>query len=262
MIERSCSITWAPLSQRGFEMKAKDLMVQIHRACPTNKIGRENKIFQFASVGDIPQDKKYRNEPTRLEIGDRNVIREGCTINRGTIQDQSLTRIGNDNWIMAYVHLAHDCHVGNDTVFANNAQLAGHVHVGDFAILGGFTVVHQFVSIGDHSITAMGTILLQDLPPYYLEPAMPHPARVVPWLSLAVTGARLPQGMRRMETWDDVAKLVADYVAQNLDAITGAIRAEQAEGSMDDRDVPTDSPEDTAGRIDRFQKKYANVVKK
>jgi UDP-N-acetylglucosamine acyltransferase len=130
------------------------------------RIGRDNRIFQFCSIGEIPQDKKYAGEPTRLEIGDRNTIREFCTFNCGTAQDAGITRLGDDNWIMAYVHLAHDCQVGNQTIFANNAQLAGHVQVGDWAILGGFTVVHQFVRIGAHSITAMGSILLQDLPTY------------------------------------------------------------------------------------------------
>lgn len=130
------------------------------------RIGQGNRIFQFSSIGEIPQDKKYAGEPTRLEIGDRNTIREFCTFNCGTAQDAGVTRVGSDNWIMAYVHLAHDCQVGDNTIFANNAQLAGHVHVGDFAILGGFTVVHQFVRIGAHSLTAMGSILLQDLPPY------------------------------------------------------------------------------------------------
>ncbi len=130
------------------------------------RIGARNTIFQFCSIGAAPQDKKYAGEPTRLEIGDDNTIREFCTLNRGTVQDSGVTRVGNHNWIMAYVHLAHDCMVGNHTIFANNAQLAGHVHVGDHAILGGFTVVHQFCRIGVHSITAMGTILLQDLPPY------------------------------------------------------------------------------------------------
>lgn len=129
-------------------------------------IGRDNRIFQFCSIGEIPQDKKYAGEPTRLEIGDRNTIREFCTFNCGTVQDAGTTRLGNDNWIMAYVHLAHDCQVGNQTIFANNAQLAGHVQVGDWAILGGFTVVHQFVRIGAHSMTAMGSILLGDLPPF------------------------------------------------------------------------------------------------
>jgi UDP-N-acetylglucosamine acyltransferase len=141
------------------------------------RIGRDNRIFQFNSIGAEPQDKKYAGEPTRLEIGDRNTIREFCTLNCGTAQDVGITRLGDDNWIMAYVHLAHDCQVGNRTIFANNAQLAGHVHVGDWAILGGFTVVHQFVRIGAHSMTAMGTILLQDLPPYVTaagNPSAPH----------------------------------------------------------------------------------------
>jgi UDP-N-acetylglucosamine acyltransferase len=130
------------------------------------RIGADNRISPFCSLGAAPQDKKYMGEPTALEVGDRNTIREFCTFNCGTAQDAGVTRLGNDNWIMAYVHLAHDCQVGDQTVFANNAQLAGHVRVGNFAVLGGFTVVHQFVSIGAHSITAMGTILLQDLPPY------------------------------------------------------------------------------------------------
>lgn len=130
------------------------------------RIGPHNRIYQFCSLGASPQDKKYAGEPTALEIGKRNTIREFCTFNAGTVQDAAVTRVGDDNWIMAYVHLAHDCQVGNNTIFANNAQLAGHVHVGDWAVLGGFTVVHQFVSIGAHSITAMGTILLADLPPY------------------------------------------------------------------------------------------------
>jgi UDP-N-acetylglucosamine acyltransferase len=141
------------------------------------RIGRDNRIFQFASLGAAPQDKKYGGEPTRLEIGDRNTIREFCTLNRGTAQDAGVTRVGDDNWIMAYVHLAHDCQVGDHTIFANNAQLAGHVHVGDWAILGGFTVVHQFVRIGAHCITGMGTILLQDVPPFVTasgNPAAPH----------------------------------------------------------------------------------------
>lgn len=130
------------------------------------RIGKNNRFFPFSSIGAAPQDKKYAGEPTTLEIGDGNTIREFCTFNRGTSQDAGATRLGNDNWIMAYVHLAHDCQVGNNTIFANNAQLAGHVHVGDHAILGGFTVVHQFVHIGAHAISAMGSILLQDLPPY------------------------------------------------------------------------------------------------
>ena len=130
------------------------------------RIGKKNHIFGHVSVGEAPQDKKYRTEPTSLEIGDGNTIREFCTINRGTAQDVGVTRIGHNNWIMAYVHIAHDCHVGDDTVFANSVQLAGHVHVGDYAILGGFTGVHQFVHIGAHSFMGIATILTQDVPAY------------------------------------------------------------------------------------------------
>ena len=140
-------------------------------------IGRDNRIFHFCSIGEEPQDKKYDDESTRLEIGDRNTIREFCTFNRGTVQDAGVTRLGNDNWIMAYVHIAHDCQVGNHTIFANNAQLAGHVHVGDWAILGGYTGVHQFVRVGAHSFCGVGTVLLQDLPPVVTvsgNPASPH----------------------------------------------------------------------------------------
>ena len=132
------------------------------------RIGRENRIFQFSSLGEVPQDKKYAGEPTRLEIGDRNTIREFCTFNLGTAQDAGVTRIGDDNWIMAYVHIAHDCQVGNKTTFANNAQLAGHVVVEDWAILGGYTGVHQFCRVGAHVMTAVGTVVLQDVPPYLM----------------------------------------------------------------------------------------------
>ncbi|RMG29201.1 MAG: acyl-ACP--UDP-N-acetylglucosamine O-acyltransferase [Gammaproteobacteria bacterium] len=141
------------------------------------RIGRDNRIFQFASLGDDPQDKKYAGEPTELVIGDGNTIREYVTINRGTVQDAGVTRIGDDNWIMAYVHIAHDCQVGDHTIFANNASLAGHVHVGDHAILGGFTLVHQFCSIGAHAFTAFGSTIARDVPPYVMvggHPAQPH----------------------------------------------------------------------------------------
>lgn len=133
-----------------------------------SRIGRDNRIFQFCSLGEVPQDKKYAGEPTRLEIGDRNTIREFCTFNLGTAQDKGVTRIGDDNWIMAYVHIAHDCQVGNKCIFANNASLAGHVTVDDWAILGGFTGVHQFCRIGAHVMTAVSTVILQDVPPYLM----------------------------------------------------------------------------------------------
>jgi UDP-N-acetylglucosamine acyltransferase len=132
------------------------------------QIGRDNRIFQFTSIGEAPQDKKYAGEPTRLEIGDRNTIREFCTINAGTVQDAGVTRLGNDNWIMAYVHIAHDCVVGDRVIFANCTQLAGHVHVGDWVILGGFTGIHQFCRLGAHSMTAIGSVVVHDLPPYVM----------------------------------------------------------------------------------------------
>jgi UDP-N-acetylglucosamine acyltransferase len=140
-------------------------------------IGRDNQIFQFNSIGAIPQDKKYAGEPCELIIGDRNTVREFCTLNIGSPGDAGVTRVGNDNWIMAYVHLAHDCVVGNHTIFANNSQLAGHVHVGDWVILGGFTVVHQFVRLGAHSMTAMCSLLFADLPPYVMCQGQPAAAR-------------------------------------------------------------------------------------
>ena len=141
------------------------------------QIGRDNKIYQFNSLGDAPQDKKYSDEPTRLRIGDRNVIREYCTFNRGTVQDRGETTIGNDNWIMAYVHIAHDCIVGDHTIFANGTTLAGHVEVEDKVIFGAFTVIHQFCRIGYHAFSGMDTLIKADVPPYTMmtgSPAEPH----------------------------------------------------------------------------------------
>lgn len=141
------------------------------------RIGRDNRIHQFASLGDAPQHLGYKGEPTRLEIGDRNIIREYCTFNRGTVAGGGVTRLGNDNFIMAYCHLAHDCQVGSHTIFANCASLAGHVHVGDYAVLGGFTVAHQFCRIGAYCMTALGAITFMDIPPYVMasgNPAEPH----------------------------------------------------------------------------------------
>lgn len=129
-------------------------------------IGKNNHIFQYSSLGEAPQDKKYKDEPTLLEIGDNNTIREFCTFNRGTIQDKGTTKIGSDNWIMAYVHIAHDCEIGNHTILANNSSLAGHVNIDDYAILGGFTLLHQFCKVGSHVITAVGSVVFKDIPPY------------------------------------------------------------------------------------------------
>ena len=141
------------------------------------RIGCDNKIFQFCSIGEVPQDKKYKDEDTQLIIGDRNVIREFCTFNRGTAQDIGKTVLGNDNWIMAYVHLAHDCIVGDHTVFANGTTLAGHVIIDDYVTLGGFSLVHQFCRIGKYAFTGMGTAVGKDIPPYVMAmgaPAIPR----------------------------------------------------------------------------------------
>ena len=143
---------------------------------PTH-IGKKNKIYQFSSLGEAPQHLGYKGEPTRLEIGDRNIIREYCTFNRGTVAGGGVTRLGHDNFIMAYCHLAHDCQVGNHTIFANCASLAGHVTVGDYAILGGFTLVHQFCRVGAHCITGLGAVTYKDIPPFVMatgNAAAPH----------------------------------------------------------------------------------------
>jgi UDP-N-acetylglucosamine acyltransferase len=131
-------------------------------------IGRDNRIFPHAALGAAPQDMKYRGEPTELHIGERNTIREFCTFNRGTAQDAGVTRIGDDNWIMAYVHIAHDVQLGSHTVLANNATLAGHVHVGDWAIVGGLTGVHQFCHVGAHAMTGFQSHVSQDVPPFMM----------------------------------------------------------------------------------------------
>jgi UDP-N-acetylglucosamine acyltransferase len=149
-------------------------------------IGRDNRIFTHAALGAAPQDMKYRGEPTRLEIGDRNTIREFCTFNRGTTQDDGVTRVGDDNWIMAYVHIAHDVQVGSRTILANNATLAGHVHIGDWVIVGGLTGVHQFCRIGAHAMTGFQSHVAQDVPPFMM--AAGHP--------LSVSGFNV-EGLRR-----------------------------------------------------------------
>ena len=150
------------------------------------RIGRDNRISQFCSVGAAPQDKKYAGEPTELHIGNRNTIREFCTLNTGTVQDAGVTRVGDDNWIMAYVHIAHDCQVANQTIFANNATLGGHVHVDDWAIVGGLSGVHQFVKIGAHAMIGFQSAVSQDVPPFMLVDGNP----------LAVRGFNV-EGLRR-----------------------------------------------------------------
>ena len=150
------------------------------------RIGADNRIYQFASLGGDPQDKKYAGEPTRLVIGERNTIREFCTFNTGTVQDRGETTVGSDNWIMAYVHIAHDCVVGDQTILANNATLAGHVHVGDHAIIGGLTGTHQFCHIGAHAMAGFASHVSQDVPPYLMVDGNP----------LAVRGLNT-EGLRR-----------------------------------------------------------------
>ncbi|WP_110185770.1 acyl-ACP--UDP-N-acetylglucosamine O-acyltransferase [Pokkaliibacter plantistimulans] len=158
-------------------------------------IGKDNKIFQFSSVGEECQDKKYRGEPTRLIIGDRNVIREGCTLHRGTVQDEGLTELGNDNLLMAYVHVAHDCRLGSNIILANTVGLAGHVKVGDWAILGGMAGVHQFCSIGAHAMIGGCSLVLKDVPAYVMasgNPLQPHGINV--------------EGLKRRKFSDDALK--------------------------------------------------------
>ena len=194
-------------------------------------IGRDNRIFQFTSLGAIPQDKKYAGEPCELVIGDRNTIREFCTFNIGSAGGTGVTRVGDDNWLMAYVHLAHDCVVGSNTIFANNSQLAGHVEVGDWVILGGFTVVHQFVKIGAHSMTAMCTLLFADLPPYVMCQGQPAQAR-----SMNYEGLR-----RRGFSQDRIAAVKAMHSALYRDDLTlqlareriGQLIEEHPESSID-----------------------------
>ena len=149
-------------------------------------IGRDNRIFQFNSLGAVPQDKKYAGEPTALAIGDRNTIREFCTFNLGTAQDSAVTRLGSDNWVMAYVHIAHDCQVGNHTTLANNTTMGGHVHLGDWVTIGGLTGIHQFVKVGAHAMAGFASAVNQDVPPFMMVDGNP----------LAVRGFNV-EGLRR-----------------------------------------------------------------
>ena len=206
------------------------------------RIGRDNRIFQFASVGEDPQDMKYGGEETRLEIGDRNQIRECATLHRGTVQDQGVTRIGNDNLFMAYTHVAHDCRIGNHVIMANAASLGGHVAIQDWAILGGFTIVHQFCRIGAHSFCAMGSALSKDVPPYVTvggQPAAPHginseglrrrgfsPEAIAAikraYRALYMTGLKLDEALGRIRTLAETCPEVdslASFVAERSRSI-------------------------------------------
>jgi UDP-N-acetylglucosamine acyltransferase len=184
------------------------------------KIGEENQIFQFSSIGEIPQDKKFAGEDSQLVIGNNNTIREFCTINRGTNADQGSTIIGNDNWIMAYVHIAHDCVIGDGTIFSNGASLAGHVMVDDYAVLGGFTLVHQFCHIGAHSFCGMGSAINKDLPPYMMASG-----------NLAKAFGLNKEGLRRREFSEDVIQAL--HQAYKALIVSKNTRVEQFEKIKD-----------------------------
>ena len=194
-------------------------------------IGRDNKLFQFSSIGAAPQDKKWNGEPTRLEIGDGNTIREFVTFNLGTVQDKGVTRLGNDNWISAYVHLAHDCQVGSHTIFSNNAQLAGHVEVGDHAILSGYCGVHQFCKIGAHAFIGMYTSLTQDVPPFVMVAGNPAAAK-----GINVEGLK-----RRGFTREQIDAIRAAYKL----IYRGGLTLEEAKASLQEQEgaLPSDAAE-------------------
>jgi UDP-N-acetylglucosamine acyltransferase len=194
-------------------------------------IGRDNKFFQFSSIGAAPQDKKWNGEPTRLEIGDGNTIREFVTFNLGTVQDKGVTRLGNDNWISAYVHLAHDCQVGSHTIFSNNAQLAGHVEVGDHAILSGYCGVHQFCKIGAHAFIGMYTSLTQDVPPFVMVAGNPASAK-----GINVEGLK-----RRGFTREQIDAIRAAYKL----IYRGGLTLEEAKASLQEQEgaLPSDAAE-------------------
>ena len=194
------------------------------------KIGKDNRIFQFASIGDDPQDMKYAGEPTCLEIGDRNTIRESCTISRGTAQDVGITRMGNDNWLMAYVHVAHDCQVGNNVVFANGTTMAGHVHVGDWVIFAGYSGAHQFCHIGAHAFLGMYAGTSRDVPAYTMIAGQPPTPRGVNSEGLKRRGFSADQirnikdafkvvyrqGLKLSEAIDELANRVNEQPELNL----------------------------------------------
>jgi len=207
-------------------------------------IGSENHIYSFASIGDDPQDKKYSNEDTSVEIGNRNTIREYTSINKGTIQDVGTTRLGDDNWIMAYVHIAHDCQVGSNTIFANNTTLAGHVIVGDYVIFGGFSGAHQFCKIGAHSFLGMYSGVVRDLPPYVIVTGQPAEPRGInleglkrrdfnsdqirniktAYKYLYMSGLRLEEAISKIQTIEDIAGEMTTLFKFLQDSTRGIVR--------------------------------------
>jgi UDP-N-acetylglucosamine acyltransferase len=209
------------------------------------RLGQGNRVHSHAVIGGPPQDKKYAGEPTALEIGDRNTFRESVTVNIGTIQDAGVTRLGSDNWIMAYAHIAHDCQIGSNTIMANGVQLAGHVHVGDWAILGGLTGVHQFVKIGAHSMTGAGTVLLQDLPPYVMSQGYPAQPK-----GLNAEGLR-----RRGFSAQSIAALKQAYKLLYRDGLT----LEQAKAAI--TQLHASSSSDAADAVHVFSQFLAGVTR-
>lgn len=203
------------------------------------EIGEDNHIYQFASIGDDPQDKKYAGEPTRLEIGDRNTIREFCTFSRGTVQDKGVTVLGNDNWIMAYVHVAHDCVIGSNTIMANNATLAGHVHIGDWVILGGFAGAHQFCKVGAHAFLGMYSGINRDVTAYTMVSGQPAVARGINSEGLKRRGFSAEQirniknayrityrqGKRKEDAVEEIAALAAEQ--PELELFLESLRASE-----------------------------------
>jgi UDP-N-acetylglucosamine acyltransferase len=202
-------------------------------------IGKDNHIYQFASIGDDPQDKKYRDEPTKLTIGDRNTIREFCTVSRGTVQDAGETVMGDDNWIMAYVHIAHDCHVGSNTIMANNTTLAGHVHIGDWVIMGGFSGAHQFCRVGAHAFLGMYTGVNRDVPAYTMVSGNPGVPRGINSEGLKRRGFDAGQirnikdayrliyrkGMKLADAVDEIAARAAEQ--SELDLLLESLRSSE-----------------------------------
>lgn len=194
-------------------------------------LGENNHVFQFASLGAAPQDKKYGGEPTRLEIGSGNTIREFVTINTGTVQDAGITRLGDDNWIMAYVHIAHDCQLGSHLILANAVQLAGHVHLGDWVFLGGLTGVHQFVRVGAHAMTAFQTRLAQDVPPFVTAGGSPAEAQNINAEGLRRRGysAERIAVIKQMYRLLYRRGLTLEAARQQIDALRGEVLAADAD---------------------------------
>lgn len=207
-------------------------------------IGKNNKIYQFSSVGEDTPDMKYKGEPTRLVMGDNNIVREGVTIHRGTVQDAGETRIGNDNLFMAYAHVGHDSVVGNHTVFINNASLAGHVHVGDWAILAGYTLVHQFCRVGAHSFAGFGTHITKDVPAYVTVSGQPAEAKTI-----NVEGLR-----RRGFSSDSITSIRRAYKIIYRQGLT----AEEALGKL--RELVVDNPE-IALLIDSLETSTRGIIR-